>query len=152
MSTTITPNSTINTDPSIIGHSSNLKEKRPRVSAKKRKKAQGLEQDLLLLLDKHMDVPEFAKILQTAINSAHALAESTRNTDRDAVLLVLDGWVTLTLEEICEDTGLSAWVARGILEEFISLSLVEVSTQYDPAPTQGSSPQLFGLIHSPATK
>jgi hypothetical protein len=147
-----TTSSLIANDPSIIGHTSALKEKRPRVSAKLRKRAKALEQELLFLQDKYAEVPELNEILQAAINAARGLADSSRQKDRDAVMLALEGFAALSLDEICDDTGLSRWVVGVILDEFITLVLVEVNPQYDPAPSQGSSPLLYSLIHSPALK
>jgi hypothetical protein len=150
MSTTA---SLIHPEPSIIGHTPAPKEKRPRVSKKKSARARSLQQALLLLLDKHMNEPDLAQILQTAINAARSIAESTRQRDRDAVLLTLEKWEALTNEELCDDTGLSRWVVDTILNELIEQKLVEKRPQHNPAFSQGASLILiYSLTHTPPFK
>jgi hypothetical protein len=125
------------------------KPKRARVSLKKRKRAQDLEQRLRFLQDEFSE-PELREILETAITATHRLATSTRSTDRDQVLFAIERQACHTKEEIMEETGISEWGVRVILKELETLELVDVRPQHDPC-SDGSAPVLLYMMrHVPA--
>jgi hypothetical protein len=125
------------------------RKKRARVPDKKRKRAHDLEQRLRFLQDEFAE-SELYEILQAAITAAHRLAQSTRNADRDLVLFAIERQICHTMEEICEETGLSRWVVQDILNQFIGLQLVEVRKQFDPKDDGGQPLLLYMLRHTPA--
>jgi DNA primase large subunit len=98
--------------------------------------AADLEQRLIWLRDE-FGSPALREILQAAIDAAHRVATSSRKRDRDDVFDALDVRGCRTVEEVCEETRLTAKTVRRILEEFVSTGMVYERDSDDPESDGG---------------
>lgn len=137
--------------PSAHGHPTTTSPKRARVSEKKRKRARELEQELLFLQARFRfySEPDLVELLQRAINDAHRLGESTRQSDRDSVLQVLERYEAAEIDDLEDETNLSRWVVDQILSEFEDKKLIGKRPVRDPAGSVGGRPRwVYFLLHS----
>lgn len=133
------------------------KGRRKLVSEKKQKRAHLLEQKLVWLLkdkyskleDLRAEFPEedFKEILAAAesslsgaVEAAGKLAHRDRSGDNDEVARVLDSWEAVSVEEIVEDTGLSAWAVRLVLKDFEARGLICKTKDVHAAEEDGGCP------------
>lgn len=115
----------------------------------RRKRALLLKQDLLFLANKFPQA-EYAEMFQGVLNFVSRIAEGTKAADRDSVLIAIEQEAAHTVPEIRDETQLPEWLVRAILKELVRLRIVECRAQYDPAPSQGSTTDLYFLSHTPA--
>jgi len=123
--------------------SATLKEQRARVSHKKRRRAQELEQKLIHLEDYY---PEFTRQLRPARDAVHAERARTRQSDRDRVIFALEQGCNV-MDDICDESGLSGWDAKQILTELIDCQLVQTKSEYRPTGSSDKPRILYVLTH-----
>lgn len=91
-------------------------EKRAVQSARRRRQ-------LLLLVASYAELqpkfPELRQEIQTHMDGLLQQADRTRESDRRAVMESLRQWQStgLSVEDLCDDTSLSAWTVRLIIDE-----------------------------------
>lgn len=96
--------------------------KRNRFSQKHRREGQRLAE---LLRQQRESFPSFAEQIDQLIDKVTLHAQRTRQSDREKVLSLLTDWHEgLGWRDIMEDTGMSRWDVRKILESLIADGLV----------------------------
>jgi hypothetical protein len=90
------------------------------VGARRQRQLQMLQGDIGVLAAKY---PELSSVIVGIVSDIQRLASRTRKGDREVVFNKLGEWDRaggLTVEDLCEETGLSAHAVRAALTELMS--------------------------------
>lgn len=117
--------------------------RREPASKKKRKRAQCCLSELTRLQDEY---PEFFKNMQPAVESLIFQRDRTRESDREAVLQVLEDWdaTGIVIEDLVEETEyLTRWDVGVVLKEIAPL--VWEDNEYRPAGSSDKPRKILRL-------
>lgn len=101
-------------------------------NGKESREAAALELDLNTLLDRYRKVTPLRETLMEAIAQVHTVATRDRKSDRDAVFRAIFDQGCREIPEIVEDTRLTPWIVKGVVEELVMNDLVEVREKFRP--------------------